>query len=76
MRKKISLFLIMIKERTLIRSSSFCVVLYLRVLRFSELFVRIELINYIGGCNLKIVLEYIFSIFMSYVFRVSSHHLL
>lgn len=76
-RKKIILCLIMIKERILINNGGFCILLgYLRVLSFSESLVRLELINYIGLCNLKIPLEYIFSILMSYVFRAVSCHLL
>lgn len=76
-RKKITLLLIMIKERMLVNNGRFCILLaYLSVLSFSESLVRIELINYIGLCNLKIAFEYMFSVLMSYVLRAVSFHLL
>lgn len=63
----------MIKERILMNNEGFCVLLaYLRVLSFSESLVRKALINYIVVCNLKIVLEYIFSVLMCCVFRAVS----
>lgn len=75
--KKIILFLIMIKGRILRNNWGFCVLLvYLRVLSFRESLVKIELINYIGVCDLKIVSEYLYSVLMCYVFRAVSYYLL
>lgn len=50
--------------------------MYLRVLSFRESLVKIELINYIGVCDLKIVSEYLYSVLMCYVFRAVSYYLL